>query len=695
MLGVGSILLQRSMKRVILLLLVFCGFSMPASAQWTKTAPSVLGPLSQASGAMFYYFGTVWAGTNSLWSSTDRGSTWVKNGLVVNGSLAHIYFLDRNNGLVTTHEGGIYKTSNGGATWRMILSLGSATSACFLDSANHILVSEFIPGNVHFSSDGGVTWNQTSNDNWIREIIPISNGKAYLLSGDYSDSEHIWMTMDYGATWSQEPGEVFADSWSFDLEGCNSNNMVIVNEGYTVNQEDYDGHSRLLRTSDGGQSWTISVDNIGKYFAGSITEGPNTVFAQTVTEVNVGFFRSTDHGVTWKNIGGPSTTGDTRMIGVIDDNTIVSCDLDGSIWVTTNSGGDSVTLSQMISANTQLVLSSPSESIFQRSCAEVDTSIPLSISSCTPPNASLDSMWFSGSSAFSISDSRTSPRTLATVDSILVSYLGSAGSADTAELHIQYDLGGGVQDTSIQLIGSVDSAFHAQAAMLHREAASAYWRQVDSLMLGVDISSGINVDSLWPYITEIQATFSWDSSLVSYYQYIPPSNWSLTSLASHGNSEDFDIQNSGSAPTQPLDLGMALFHPRLTQLSTSWVELPRFVINVGNRSIPFCVTDNEDNHWSVKTLGEQSGVAEPTPLPESPEIGIYPNPVSNELFVQNANSSPVEITIYDVIGRLVASASVDAFSTGSINLEALESGSYIVVCHINRMVITHQINKIE
>ncbi len=445
-------------------------------------------------------------------------------------------------------------------------------------------------------------------------------------------------------------------------------------------------------STDGGLTWSVSVNNPTKYFAGNVVEGPNTVFAQTVSEVSEGIFRSTDHGLAWTNIGGPSATGDTRLITAIDDNHIVASDVDGSIWITSNSGGDSITLPQTTSKNAQLVLSAPSESILQNTCSKIDTSIPLGIVSCSLASGSLDSIWLTGSSAFAISDSRTSPRTLAAIDSILVSFLGTT-ALDTAELHIKYNLGAEALDTTIQLIGSVSSPFLTQPAQIHREAASAYFGQFDSLILGVDISSEINLDSLWPYITEIQATYSWDSSVAKYAGYNAPSGWTLTSLASHGDAVDIGIQNSGSTATQPLDLGTALFRPATTQLATSWVELPSLVIDVGSQAISLCVTDNEDNHWAVKTLGILSGVVEVPAVTEN--ISIYPNPAGDELFVQNTNESGTQIVIYDAIGRLVATGNVLPLSTTSIDIASLPRGSYMLVCHLGDQILTRRIIKVQ
>ncbi len=350
---------------------------------------------------------------------------------------------------------------------------------------------------------------------------------------------------------------------------------------------------------------------------------------------------------------------------------------------------ESITYTFSQGANSTLSIPTVSQ-ISQSSCVPSETAIPVKTLGCSFISCQLDSIWLTGSSAFQITDSRSEPRSLATLDSILVSYAGTHGP-DTALLHLQYNLGSGAKDTTIQLIGVVSTPFTSQPAQIHRESASSYFGHLDSLTLGVDLSSQINIDSLWPYITEIQATYSWDSSLVSYVSYLAPNGWVTSSVTHTGNTVNFDIQNISSFATQPVDLGTALFRPSSTQLSSSWVVLPSLTIYIGGQAISLCVTDNEDNHWAVKTLGVQSGVEEVSIV--SQEISVYPNPAGDELFVKNDDVLPASIAIYDVIGREVLDASAPALTTSSIEIESLPSGVYFVVCHLAGRMETKSVTK--
>jgi hypothetical protein len=242
-------------------------------------------------------------------------------------------------------------------------------------------------------------------------------------------------------------------------------------------------------------------------------------------------------------------------------------------------------------------------------------------------------------------------------------------------------------------MGFVASPFLTQPAQLHRESAEAYVGEFDTLALSVNINSEINIDSLWPFIQDIHATYSWDSSVVKYAGYLAPAGWTLNGLANHDNSVDIDLQNSGSTALNPMVLGTALFRPASTVLATSWVELPNFVLDIGSQHLSLCVIENEDNHWAVKALGEPSDVAEtPTSLDN---ISIYPNPASNDVFVENGSGNNIHIAVYDELGRSVASAEALASSITSVNIESLIPGSYLFVYQVSGRTVVRKIIKSE
>jgi hypothetical protein len=331
------------------------------------------------------------------------------------------------------------------------------------------------------------------------------------------------------------------------------------------------------------------------------------------------------------------------------------------------------------------------QSILASSCKSEDTSIQIGVVGCDATNALLDSAWIAGSSAIKISDSRTSPRPLGMSDSITIEYSPGANMSDTAQLNIRFDLGSGARDTSITIVGSISSPLLSAPVSLHREVAVSNFGSPDSLPLGVDISSSVNLDSIWPYLHDISATYSFDSTVVSYYAYIPPSGWISNTISNRGNAVDFTIHKvSSPSPSQPMDLGAAEFLPSYPLLETSDVSLTRFVMDIGNQSISPCVSEDEDQHWSVKVLVTDGVNAAQS---QTNSLSIYPNPAGDELFVDNPDAENISITFYDAIGRAVLSANASGGMTTGIDVSSLPPSAYMVVCHERGGTVVRRIIK--
>jgi Photosynthesis system II assembly factor YCF48 len=63
----------------------------------------------------------VWAGgaAGTLYHSADSGRSWTKADTAFTGDIAHIEFSDAQNGLVSTADGEVWSTSDGGQSWRL------------------------------------------------------------------------------------------------------------------------------------------------------------------------------------------------------------------------------------------------------------------------------------------------------------------------------------------------------------------------------------------------------------------------------------------------------------------------------------------------------------------------------------------------------------------------------------------------
>jgi photosystem II stability/assembly factor-like uncharacterized protein len=312
-------------------------------AQWVNIAPNLLGDLSiggSFGGSSCFKDGFLWFGKNSLWVSADTGKTWSDASpplTTSNEVILSIDFLDRFNGIVLTADK-LFITGDGGFTWTKITPpFNNLICAFFIGSPLNIGVG--YQNGLMISSDGGSTFAQS----WVTDPVTDGHGTGGGTASVIAVSNpecRLYTTSDNGANWQPTDGAAFYDCWSFDFDKCDTNVIYLVNDAA---QTSNDGKSHLFVSTNRGSSWTISktaatdTKHFNSYLCGSVSSAVIATYAQTSTD---GVIRTTDKGGFWKSIGGPSSGSDTRFVQAIDDNTVFAVDHAGSIWETTNSGGE-------------------------------------------------------------------------------------------------------------------------------------------------------------------------------------------------------------------------------------------------------------------------------------------------------------------------------------------------------------------
>ncbi len=362
-------------------------------AQWRNVAPNLMTGNDHRigwGGAMTYHDGVLWvAVTHQLCQSPDSGKTWkVVQTPVSNQSNLIIYdidFFDKSHGVIAAGEHGLLLTSDGGLNWVQLLppwfsgGLSIINQAKFVSNELTFIVSDQLAGDL-VTTDAGQTWHSVTpagipveSTNHI--AVRHSNNQIVLLDAIPDDKSCLFFSADLGNSWQRTPSSFYYDCYGVTLDSCNELTFHVVNEATLFTAADR--FARLLNTTDGGASFVSNNESNSQYYCGSIVCAPlGTLYAQS--RLSDGVIRSLDHGNTWRSIGGPPGFSDSHLICPISDNIIAAVDTFGSVWMTFNSGGDSlVTL-----INSDITISTEDRTV---DTIGQDISLPIIISKLDKP----------------------------------------------------------------------------------------------------------------------------------------------------------------------------------------------------------------------------------------------------------------------------------------------------------------------
>ncbi|MEO0571501.1 MAG: glycosyl hydrolase [Bacteroidota bacterium] len=193
----------------------------------------------------------VWAGTgetfvirpahamgDGIYKSEDAGKTWTKMGLEKTGRIGRIVVHPSNPNIVYAaalghtygpqQDRGVYKTSNGGATWERILFVDEDTGAADIalnpQNPDQLLVGMWSihintwglrsggpGGGIYRSMDGGTTWKALSEnglpggaENPVGKTgVGISHSNPNVVYALFEiDSPALYRSEDFGETWT-------------------------------------------------------------------------------------------------------------------------------------------------------------------------------------------------------------------------------------------------------------------------------------------------------------------------------------------------------------------------------------------------------------------------------------------------------------------------------------------------------------
>ncbi|TET83713.1 MAG: tetratricopeptide repeat protein, partial [Anaerolineales bacterium] len=206
---------------------------------------------------------------------------------------------------VGTENAGIYKSINGGVSWKSVNSgLGRASiDTLVIDALDpRVLYAGTFDAGVYKTTDSGETWHEANKGinlhgwEWtsIVRIDPQDDQHLY-----YTHGSSIYESLDGGGSWIQVWTPSCTRLFLTSLVLHPSDNRTLFAGGWTGGEGPCD--EGVYISQDGGQTWTISGLQMGINF-GSLqidSQEGNFLFASTRDD---GLYGSSDGGNTWDRL---------------------------------------------------------------------------------------------------------------------------------------------------------------------------------------------------------------------------------------------------------------------------------------------------------------------------------------------------------------------------------------------------------
>ena len=218
-----------------------------------------------------------------IYKSTDAGKTWTFAGLRDAGQISTVrihptdpnvvYVAALGNPFVANKERGVYRSNDGGKTWKNVLFISDTAGAADLElqpgnpkvvfaSMWHgqrkpwTIISGAREGGIYKSTDGGDSWTKLTgglpNDLFGRSNVAISNAmpnRIYALI-EAKPGSGLYRSEDAGATWTliNGSGSLITRPFYYDTLGVDPNNADVV----------WIGDEGWFQSTDGGKSFRRS-----------------------------------------------------------------------------------------------------------------------------------------------------------------------------------------------------------------------------------------------------------------------------------------------------------------------------------------------------------------------------------------------------------------------------------------------------
>jgi photosystem II stability/assembly factor-like uncharacterized protein len=277
------------------LFLILVVLAQPLSAQWTK----IDGSHGGSTRCLAVHGFDLFAGTDGgLFRSSDTGKHWIPVNLNIAVTVSCMAFIG-DTLFVGTHGAGVFRSTNGAATWTQIdpssINLNIHALLATPDGVGGTNLFAATGGGMYLLPDHGTAWNNTdpaltSTDVTTLASEPVGTGGMNIFAG--TDGPGIFLSTDNGATWTLKNN------------GLSSvrRNLFSVNSFAVTDSGIYAVVGNLYRSTDHGSSWTArsELPDTNMPFVTLVAGMGSRLFATNGRSV----FSSTNNGGLWSFTGG-------------------------------------------------------------------------------------------------------------------------------------------------------------------------------------------------------------------------------------------------------------------------------------------------------------------------------------------------------------------------------------------------------
>ena len=280
---------------------------------------------------------------NSILAADDAGSEPIKisDWQVVGPSGGDVRVVavdprDKDRLYISTLDGQIHTSSDGGKTWRLLVNLNRpqlVLDQLFVDSRDSKIIyasghRHKEPGGFFRTTDGGLTWKEAKElrKASIHSMVQSTSDPNIILVGTI---EGVWMSKDSGDDWkkiSSDTMPINIDSLAIDPRSADT---IYAGTWW-----------RAYKSTDSGKNWRLikngMIDDSDVFAITIDSKNPDHIVASACS----GIYESYNQGEKWAKVNGiPSQSRRTRDIlqNPAIPGTIYAATTEG-FWMTTNGG---------------------------------------------------------------------------------------------------------------------------------------------------------------------------------------------------------------------------------------------------------------------------------------------------------------------------------------------------------------------